>query len=172
MKEYIDYFRYVMLHKWEMFKVCAKHGFIWRGLVHDLSKLLPDEFFPYAKMFYDNTITGKDKKAYAKMNARFEYAWLKHIHRNKHHPQYWILPQNDGSVHITGKVLDIPELYVKEMVFDWVAASIAQKTGLRADQWYENHKRVLPLSKNTRKRVESFLKELFGDGTHAHFDGC
>jgi len=157
------YFSYVVRHKWQVFKLCVKHGLIWRGLVHDLSKFLPDEFFPYAKMFYSNVRTGEDKAAYAKANAKFEYAWLKHIHRNCHHPQYWILPKNGGSVHIEGKILDMPELYVKEMVIDWVGAAIAQKTGRKASDWYLLHKDELTLSENTRKLVERFLEQIFGD---------
>jgi hypothetical protein len=162
MKEYVEYFWYVLRHKWEVFKVCAKYGLVWRGLVHDLSKFMPDEFFPYAKMFYSNVRTGGNKEAYAKVNAKFEYAWLKHIQRNKHHPQHWILPKNGGSVHIIGKVLDIPEVYVKEMVLDWVGATIAQKTEHNALDWYDLHKKELTLSKKTRRLVEQFLKQILG----------
>ena len=30
-------------HRWEVFKLCTKCGFIWRGLTHDLSKYSIEE---------------------------------------------------------------------------------------------------------------------------------
>ena len=96
---------------------CFKKGLILKGLVHDLSKFLPDEFFPYMFWFYGKygikmksapleingcKVKGYDK--YKKCLEQFDQAWLKHIHRNKHHYQFWYLRYDDG----TEKYLEIP----------------------------------------------------------------
>ena len=38
-------------HKWVVFKLCCKVGQPWRGLVHDLSKYSPTEFWEGVKYF-------------------------------------------------------------------------------------------------------------------------
>lgn len=38
-------------HKWYVFKYCCKAGIPWRGLVHDLSKYSPTEFFDSVKYY-------------------------------------------------------------------------------------------------------------------------
>ena len=41
----------VTKHRYMVFKLCAKCGFVWRGLVHDLSKFSPVEFFEGVKYY-------------------------------------------------------------------------------------------------------------------------
>ena len=72
MKKYLKYFNYVIKHKWFVFLECWKAGIIWQGIVHDLSKLLPSEFFPYSIYFYGNSKNDKE----------FDNAWLLHQKRN------------------------------------------------------------------------------------------
>ncbi len=57
MSIYLKYFKYVMEHKINVFKVCYKKrrywkGLIWHGILHDLSKFSPSEFKAYAENFY------------------------------------------------------------------------------------------------------------------------
>jgi len=52
MKKYLQYLSYVLRHKWHVSLECFHHGLYWRGITHDLSKFLPDEFIPYARYFY------------------------------------------------------------------------------------------------------------------------
>lgn len=124
MNKYIKYFWYIVKHKWYVMIECFKRGLIWRGVAHDLSKFLPDEFIPYAKYFYGKKLEkncyncnrnigvqcsinyaglGDGRQAItcsgfiAKNEYRFNIAWLKHIHRNPHHWQYWILLNDNGK---------------------------------------------------------------------------
>lgn len=44
----------VCTHKWVVFKLCCKAGIPFRGLVHDLSKFSPTEFWESVK-YYQGT---------------------------------------------------------------------------------------------------------------------
>lgn len=160
-----SYLKYIVRHKWYVLKACTMHGIFWRGLIHDLSKFLPDEWFPYARFFYNKDGSHRqirDETGYYKPtdtgNQEFDLAWLYHQKRNRHHWQYWILPEDDGGV----KVLDMPWGYVLEMMCDWQGASLAQNHGIDIRPWYRKNKDKMQLSDLTRKRVETLLKEWYG----------
>jgi hypothetical protein len=110
----------------------------WLGVLHDLSKLRPDELAPYAVWFYGGPHRPWERfSGYEKVyhhgaawglsaegrKAAFDRAWLAHLHRNRHHPQHWLLRQDtDGDVY-----LEMPEKYAREMVADWLGAGMAIK---------------------------------------------
>jgi len=154
-----NYLWYVIRHKWFVFIECCKLGIPWRGLVHDLSKFLPSEFFPYYHHFGKNIKKGRSKTGYYKPtdtgDPAFDYAWFLHQKRNKHHWQYWIFPDDADSdkPHI---VFEMPIKYRKEMLADWYGAGRAQKTrGVKF--WYEKNGSKLILGPETRKWVEQKL---------------
>jgi len=165
----IKYMKYIFKHKYHVAKECFKLGMYWRGLTHDLSKFLPFEWNAYKNFFYG------EYRAYSEFGAgikyefdcwsiskegvkeSFDYAWLNHIHKNKHHWQYWVLRYDDGS-----KIpLSMPDKYIKEMVCDWVGAGIAITGKREADKWYETNKDKMQLHDTTRVKVETLLKKLF-----------
>lgn len=90
------YLRYVVRHKCFVFVAGCRLGIPWLALLHDNSKLLPDEWRWYARHFYapdgsKQTWQGKDGfYVDADSDTKFDRAWLKHIKRNKHHPQHWV----------------------------------------------------------------------------------
>ena len=47
----IGHFRTITKHRWMVFKLCVKVGEPWRGLVHDLSKYSPTEFWEGVKYY-------------------------------------------------------------------------------------------------------------------------
>jgi len=150
MMKYLRYLRYITVHKWFVMVSCFERGLFWRGLVHDLSKLLPSEFFAYANYFYG----GHRDAVPEAVDRAFDKAWLLHQHRNPHHWQFWVLREDSGAT----KVMDMPKQYVKEMVCDWVGAgrAITGKTGTTCD-WYKANREQMLLSDNTRRRVEELL---------------
>jgi hypothetical protein len=87
------YLRYVLIHKWYVFRAGCHLGIPWLALLHDNSKFKPDEWRWYARHFYapdgsKQTWLGKDGFFVdPKNDTKFDRAWLKHIRRNKHHPQ-------------------------------------------------------------------------------------
>jgi hypothetical protein len=91
-----QYLKYVVRHKWFVFIAGCRLGIPWLALLHDNSKFLPDEWRWYARHFYapdgsKQTWQGKDGfYVDADHDTKFDRAWLKHIKRNKHHPQHWL----------------------------------------------------------------------------------
>ena len=157
------YFCYVIKHKWYVFCECQKVGLTWRGLVHDASKLLPSEWFPYAEHFYGGRKKKwRDETGYYKPtdtgDSAFDFAWLLHQKRNRHHWQWWILPEDDGGT----KVIEMERTDAMEMMCDWCGASRAQGYGgwggVRL--WYEKHKEDMVLHPSTRREVERRLSRL------------
>lgn len=97
---------------------------IWRLVIHDWSKFLPVEFFPYLDWFYGPK-EERDEQA-------FNRAWLHHIHKQDHHWQHWLLQKDDWAL----IPLEMPDRAVREMAADWVAAAYAQGRAAEIWSWY------------------------------------
>ena len=112
MKKFFGHLFLVIRHKNAVLKNCAKCGIIWRGLVHDLSKFSPEEFFESVKYY-----TGKRSPIGVCREVRgVSRAWLHHKGRNKHHIEYWMDP--DCKEHPI-----MPYKYAVECVCDKIAAT-------------------------------------------------
>lgn len=102
------------MHRLKVFILCTKAGIPLQGLLHDLSKYSPTEFFEgvkyYANGKYSPIINAKKDQGYSK-------AWLHHKGRNKHHHEYWF----DYAAPLKAPV--IPYKYTVEMICDMIAAS-------------------------------------------------
>ena len=84
-KNLVLHFNLVNKHRFKVFKLCCKAGIPFRGLLHDLSKYSPTEFFESVKYYegsYSPITNCKKENGYSK-------AWLHHKGRNKHHYEYW-----------------------------------------------------------------------------------
>ena len=75
----------VMRHKWGVLRNCARCGILWRGLVHDLSKFTPTEFFESVRYYQGN----RSPIGVCRRERGVSLAWLHHKGRNKHHIEYW-----------------------------------------------------------------------------------
>ena len=123
---------------------------------HDKSKRtkLPDadqyydlkcEYDAYAEYFYGEQTD--------EVKAAFDKAWLAHIHANPHHWQHWMLQNDeDGLV-----LLDMPYVFVIEMISDWWAFSWKENNLYEIFNWYDKNKNGILLSDKTRKTVEHIL---------------
>ena len=114
LKNIVKHFMVITKHRWVVFKLCCKVGQPWRGLVHDLSKYSPTEFWEGAKYFNGHYSPIKDCK---KENG-YSKAWLHHKGRNKHHTDYWV------DLSAPDKTPIIPYKYVAEMLCDKLAAGM------------------------------------------------
>lgn len=120
-------------------------------LNHDASKSELDEYIAYDNWFYGNN------RSFAVKND-FNHAWLRHIHRNKHHWQHWVLindDPNEGEV-----ILEMPANYILEMVCDWWAFSWNSGDLTEIFNWYNEHKEYIKLGVKTRKTVEDILDKI------------
>ena len=85
-KNVVEHFCTITKHRWVVFKLCTKVGEPWRGLVHDLSKYSPTEFWEGVKYFNGHHSPITD----CKKDKGYSEAWLHHKGRNKHHADYWV----------------------------------------------------------------------------------
>ena len=145
LKAHLRYLWYVLRHKYYVFLWACKLGIGWRGLLHDLSKFRPCEWFPYARHFY-----GMDAKS---DEACISFLFAVHLHhkKNDHHHQWWVLP-GDGPLVKTWKM---SEPAVRELLADWLG--VADALGTDAWEWYLANGHRLMLHSDTRHIVETAL---------------
>lgn len=124
-------------HKYIVFKLAIKAGIPFRGLVHDLSKYSPTEFFEGVKYYNE----GKSPISKCKKENGYSKAWLHHKGRNKHHFEYWY------DFACENKQIIMPYEYTVEMICDTLAASLVYN----GNKWNKN----IPLEYfNKRKDLE------------------
>lgn len=164
--KYLNYLKYVVRHKWYVAIECFKCGLFLRGVLHDNSKFLPDEFIPYADFFYGKKpATLRDKTGYYKPTntgkKEFDFAWLLHQKRNRHHWQWWILPEDNGGV----VIMKMEEPYLTEMICDWVGAGKAQghfspkdDRYLETRNWWKANNHKMQLHADTRAEIIKRIK--------------
>ena len=100
-------------------KYCFKLGLYRQGLMHDLSKYSPSEFIPGVKYYQDGHRSPNNAQ---REDEGVSKAWLHHKGRNKHHFEYWIDYDVDGSRTVLAG-MKMPVKYVAEMFCDRIAAS-------------------------------------------------
>ena len=118
---------------------------------HDSSKTHMDEYDAYDKYFYSGN------RSY-EIVQKFNKAWNTHIHKNEHHWQHWVLINDDpkeGTI-----ALAMPNVYIIEMICDWWSFSWSQDKLEEIFNWYHDHKDYIILHPNTKKKVESILKQM------------
>ena len=118
----------VTRHRFRVFLHCARCGIAWRGLVHDLSKYSPTEFFESVKYYrcYRSPIGA------CREEIGYSRAWLHHKGRNRHHFEYWT-DYNPYERKICP--VKMPTVFVKEMFCDRLAASKIYQ----GENYTENH---------------------------------
>jgi hypothetical protein len=130
-----------------------KAGIPWQGIVHDLSKFSPVEFWESVKYYQGD----KSPIDACKQANGYSNAWLHHKGKNKHHYQYWQDDFDHG-----GKALRMPLKYRKEMICDYFGAGRAYYgdafTVQKEYDWWIA-KKQLPLKKHP-KDVE-FVDKFF-----------
>ncbi len=138
MKYYQKFFGHLWMinkHKFWVFYYACKLGIPFRGLVHDLSKFSPTEFFESVRYY---TGTSSPIPECKKANG-YSLAWQHHKGRNPHHYEYWMDNFDKG-----GTPIRMPFIYSVEMICDWLAAGKAyrgkQFTYEDEYKWWEKKK--------------------------------
>lgn len=121
------------------------------SFAHDSSKHTPEEYEAYDAYFYGNN------KSYDVIQE-FNKAWLSHIHHNPHHWQHWILHKDDPGEGIL--VLEMPDLYIIEMICDWWSFSWKAGDLFGIFKWYDERKEHIKLNIKTRQKVEDILNQM------------
>lgn len=146
MKKHFLYLKTLLRHKWFVFLEACKLGIPILGIIHDISKFLPDEFIPYARFFYGE-YEELEKEV---VKECFDRAWLKHQHRNKHHWQYWLLMNDSGgAIKFPEKSFkqvepqDMPLRYLTEMIADWRGAGRAYGNPDTKEWYLKNRDKII-----------------------------
>ena len=158
------YLKYLLRHKWYVAVECCKRGLYLHAFSHDLSKFRPSEWFPYVNYFYGDYPSWDDVKikcvGYPYKGTKegvekaFDYAWLLHQKRNKHHWQFFVLMEDEGQI----KTLHIPYKIIVQMACDWIGATkaIRGKNASPVD-WYEKVKDGTKMADQSRKIFEALI---------------
>ena len=109
------HFKTITKHRLLVMDGCFRVGLYWQGLVHDLSKYAPTEFWNGAR-YYQGT---RSPNTAERESKGYSEAWIHHKGRNRHHYEYWtdmnLQTRNYESV-------PMPRKYLVEMVMDRRAA--------------------------------------------------
>jgi hypothetical protein len=145
--KYLRNLWYIIQHKWFVLLVCWRNGLYWQGIVHDLSKFSPIEFYAYSWNFF--AIPLEVAGSGDKYKNLFQYAWLHHQHHNKHHWNYWVVDQDKKEA------LPIPDKYLREMLCDWAAMS--RKFGDTPQEFFNKNRYKMVLHPETVAIIERKL---------------
>ena len=159
LKNLCGHFSNVIHHKWIVFLLCCKAGIPFRGIVHDLSKFSPTEFWQGVKYYKDGK---RSPIQYAKEDYGYSKAWLHHRGRNKHHPEYWYDSNAPQSLPI------IPFKYMCETICDQLAAGKVYKgkawTKEYQLQYWKMHKDNFLLNEKLKNFVTEVLTMVAENG--------
>ena len=130
---------------------CFKIGLYKQGLLHDMSKYSPTEFWEGVKYFNGKHSPITD----CKKTEGYSKAWLHHKGRNKHHTDYWV------DLSAPDKTPIIPYQYVAEMLCDKLAAGLIYKgkewtKGYELEYWVNERDKTL-----VNDQVENLITDFF-----------
>lgn len=157
-----QHFLTITEHKWFVMKNCFRVGLYRQGLLHDLSKYGPEEFFTGVRYYQGN----RSPNAAEREAVGFSKAWLHHKGRNKHHFEYWI----DFSLNMQEGLVGhkMPMNYVAEMLMDRIAASKVYKGKAYTDrsplEYYRYSKECIVIHQETKALLEKLLCMLEEEG--------
>lgn len=162
------HFKTITYHKILVMQGCFKIGLYKQGLLHDLSKYSPSEFWVGVK-YYQGTQSPNNAEREA---IGYSSAWLHHKGRNKHHYEYWLDYTATGK---RGEIVSVPmpDRYIAEMLADRIAASKVYSGKNYTDdaplKYYLNGSEHAPLHPYTREILERFLYMLAEKGEKETF---
>lgn len=116
LKNIFLHFKKICVHKYWVGYYCFKADLYWQGIIHDLSKFSPVEFWESVK-YYQGTSSPIDVSK--KVNG-YSKAWFHHRGRNLHHYEYWQDNFDKG-----GNPVMMPREYAFEMFCDYIGAARA-----------------------------------------------
>lgn len=159
----------VRRHRQWVRRYCFRLGLYRQGLLHDLSKYSPTEFWRGARYWQGYRSPNDAERAANGVSL----AWLHHKGRNRHHFEYWIdyVRQPDGRGVLAGT--QMPLRYVAEMFCDRIAACrIYHGKDYTDAQPYEYFARSRPrmmIHEKTADELEKMLLILKEQGEDAAF---
>ena len=160
------HFKTITTHKLIVMDGCFKVGLYKQGLLHDLSKYTPEEFWIGVR-YYQGT---RSPNAAERLDKGYSEAWMHHKGRNKHHCEYW----TDMSMETWRyEPVPMPRNYLVEMVMDRRAACIVYQgknyTPASALNYYLHSKDRNAMHPQTQQELEFLLTMLRDEGEEKTF---
>lgn len=157
------HFRTITYHKYLVGKGCFRIGLYRQGLLHDLSKYSPTEFWAGIK-YYQGTRSPNNAE---REDKGYSAAWMHHKGRNRHHYEYWndySATDNPGTI----VPVPMPDRYIAEMIMDRIAACKVYEgknyTDASPYAYYLKGSFRAPMHEETRRKLERMLKLLAKEG--------
>ncbi len=163
----IKHFLTISKHRKTVICHCFKAGIPLRGLLHDISKYSPNEFFAGVKYYQGYRSPNEIQREL----FGYSSAWLHHKGRNRHHFEYW----NDVNP-LTKRYepVKMPIKYLKEMFCDRVAASKIYQgknyTDSHPIDYFKRGTAADYMHKDTANMLEKWLIMLKEEGEKATFE--
>ena len=157
-KNFFKHLHTINTHRLKVFYLCCKVGIPIQGLLHDLSKYSPIEFWEgvkYYQGYYSPIHNCKKENGYSK-------AWLHHKGRNKHHYEYWY------DYEAPMKNPPMPFKYFLEMICDTLAAGMTYQgkdwtKEYQLSYWNKTKDRVC-MDESQKIALERVYKEIADKG--------
>ena len=162
------HFATITRHRHRVIAHCFRVGIGWQGLLHDLSKYSPAEFWAGARYYQGTRSPNEQERA----ENGYSLAWMHHKGRNRHHYEYW----TDYSLETKQlEPMKMPIRYVAEMFCDRLAASKVYRgdefdPGDPYKFFLRGKGRQLLLHPATSELLEEILITLRDKGEDAAFD--
>lgn len=161
-----SHFKTINKHRWLVMCGCFKVGLYRQGMMHDLSKYSPAEFFRGVKYFQGT----RSPNAAEREDKGYSEAWMHHKGRNRHHYEYWT--DMDPRTQRYESVI-MPRKYLVEMVMDRRAACMTYQgkayTPASPLQYLEKSKERLLMHPETLRQLEYILTMLRDEGEEKTF---
>jgi len=116
MSKFFKHLNKILTHKRWVAYYCFMCGLYRQGIMHDMSKFSPTEFWESVK-YYQGTRSPIDA---CKEDKGYSMAWFHHRGRNKHHWEFWMDDFEKGSI-----PKKMPFKYALEMICDYLGAGRA-----------------------------------------------
>ena len=150
----VKHFITITHHRWLVRHYCFKVGLFKQGLLHDLSKYSPTEFFKGVKYFRG---VGSPIAKERQING-YSLAWLHHKGRNKHHAEYWVDLNKEKSTYLP---IPMPKKYIVESLMDHIAASkVYNKKNfepIKVKEYFEKEIAYVPYHEETKEELRKLI---------------
>ena len=161
-----QHFKTITKHRLLVLDGCFRVGLYWQGLVHDLSKYSPTEFWNGARYFQGSrspNTAERESKGYSE-------AWIHHKGRNRHHYEYW----TDMNLQTRNyEAVPMPRKYLVEMVMDRRAACMTYQgkdyTPGSALTYFDKSREKMLMHPQTRQELSYLLTMLKDRGEQETF---
>lgn len=156
----------INVHRRRVMVNCFRAGIPLRGLLHDLSKYSPTEFWNGVKYYQGNRSPNEAERE----DIGYSRAWMHHKGRNRHHFEFWT--DYDPVTRVSSPVA-MPPVFVAEMFCDRVAASKTYMKEHYTDasplQYFLKGKKTRQIHPATSDLLEGWLTLLAERGEEAAF---